>query len=190
MKPTDLNIVIINESEKYLGDDRVKWCYENLYSQYGKNFEVKLENNKVIIYGSIMVPGIYDKLPYKIDEVYGNVIVDNFQENISGNITTLQNFPTIIHGDFVCRSNPKLLTLDNGPEIVDGDFNCASCGLTDISQMPKYIGGNFYVFCNKIEDLQPIKKSNINGSIDIQFNPCENSETYRELKLKYKISES
>lgn len=189
MKTNKLNTIILPDSSIYLNDDRVKWIYENLYGQYGRNFKVKLENGKVIVYGSIMIPHQYDKLEVKIDEVYGDVIIDNYNNRTLGNLSTLENFPTIIHGDFKCKWQPNLVSLKDGPKEVDGDFICVACGLTTLDYLPEKISRNLVVFSNKIENLSPILESKITGLIDIEYNPCESSQEYINMlkTKKYKF---
>ena len=187
MKTNNLNIIILPDSSIYLNDERVKWIYENLYGQYGRNFKVKIEDGKVVVYGSIVIPHQYDKLEVKIDEVYGNVIIDNYDKFIQGNLTTLKNFPDIIHGDFKCKRQPYLTSLKDGPKEVDGDFICACCGLTSLEGMPKQIGYNLYVYNNKINDINPLLESTVNGTIDLEFNPCENIEIRKDLHKHVKI---
>ena len=189
MKTNNLNIIVLPDSSIYLNDERVKWIYENLYGQYGKDFKVKIEDGKVVVFGSIMIPYQYDSLEVKIDEVYGNVVIDNYDNHIQGNLTTLENFPTIIHGDFKCKWQPNLLSLKGGPKQVDGDFMCVACGLTSLDYLPEKIGRNLVVYSNKIENLSPILESNITGLIDIEYNPCEKSQEYINMlkTKKYKF---
>ena len=189
MKTNNLNIIVLPDSSIYLNDERVKWIYENLYGQYGRDFKVKIEDGKVVVFGSIMIPYQYDSLEVKIDEVYGNVVIDNYDNHIQGNLTTLENFPTIIHGDFKCKWQPNLLSLKGGPKQVDGDFMCVACGLTSLDYLPEKIGRNLVVYSNKIENLSPILESNITGLIDIEYNPCEKSQEYINMlkTKKYKF---
>jgi len=188
MKNDNINIIVLGESEKYLNDQRVRWIYENLYSEY-KNFEVKVINDKIVIYGDILIPCEYEELPYKIDEIYGNVVIDNIKDPIRyGNLKSLKNFPTVIHGDFKCKMNLNLTSLNDGPEQIYGDFICVGGGLTNIKGMPKYISGNFIVYKNKINDLSPVLESKICGLIDAQYNPCESTDLYKELYKRNKIS--
>ena len=189
MKTNNLNIIVLPDSSIYLNDERVKWIYENLYGQYGKDFKVKIEDGKVVVFGSIMIPYQYDSLEVKIDEVYGNVVIDNYDNHIQGNLTTLENFPTIIHGDFKCKWQPNLLSLKGGPKQVDGDFMCVACGLTSLEYLPEKIGRNLVVYSNKIENLSPILESKITGLIDIEYNPCEKSQEYINMlkTKKYKF---
>ena len=189
MKTNNLNIIVLPDSSIYLNDERVKWIYENLYGQYGRAFKVKIEDGKVVVFGSIMIPYQYDSLEVKIDEVYGNVVIDNYDNHIQGNLTTLENFPTIIHGDFKCKWQPNLLSLKGGPKQVDGDFMCVACGLTSLDYLPEKIGRNLVVYSNKIENLSPILESNITGLIDIEYNPCEKSQEYINMlkTKKYKF---
>ena len=189
MKANNLNIIVLPDSSIYLNDERVKWIYENLYGQYGKDFKVKIEDGKVVVFGSIMIPYQYDSLEVKIDEVYGNVVIDNYDNHIQGNLTTLENFPTIIHGDFKCKWQPNLLSLKGGPKQVDGDFMCVACGLTSLDYLPEKIGRNLVVYSNKIENLSPILESKITGLIDIEYNPCEKSQEYINIlkTKKYKF---
>ena len=189
MKTNNLNIIVLPDSSIYLNDERVKWIYENLYGQYGRDFKVKIEDGKVVVFGSIMIPYQYDSLEVKIDEVYGNVVIDNYDNHIQGNLTTLENFPTIIHGDFKCKWQPNLLSLKGGPKQVDGDFMCIACGLTSLEYLPEKIGRNLVVYSNKIENLSPILESKITGLIDIEYNPCEKSQEYINMlkTKKYKF---
>ena len=189
MKTNNLNIIVLPDSSIYLNDERVKWIYENLYGQYGKDFKVKIEDGKVVVFGSIMIPYQYDSLEVKIDEVYGNVVIDNYDNHIQGNLTTLENFPTIIHGDFKCKWQPNLLSLKGGPKQVDGDFICVASGLTSLDYLPEKIGRNLVVYSNKIENLSPILESKITGLIDIEYNPCEKSQEYINIlkTKKYKF---
>ena len=180
------NIIVMEENKI---DPRIKWIKESLYS-LDSNFSVEIDNNdKVVIHGNILIPSMYTNLPYKIDEIFGNVIIDNIQEPIKyGNLSSLQNFPTIIHGDFICKLNPKLKSLKGGPEKVEGNFICAECGLTSIDHLPKYIGGNLDLYNNEIRNLSPINESKVIGLVDVQFNPCENDKTYNALLKENKIS--
>ena len=189
MKTNNLNIIVLQDSSIYLNDERVKWIYENLYGQYGKDFKVKIEDGKVVVFGSIMIPYQYDSLEVKIDEVYGNVVIDNYDNHIQGNLITLENFPTIIHGDFKCKWQPNLLSLKGGPKQVDGDFICVASGLTSLDYLPEKIGRNLVVYSNKIENLSPILESKITGLIDIEYNPCEKSQEYINMlkTKKYKF---
>ena len=211
MKTNNLNIIVLPDSSIYLNDERVKWIYENLYGQYGRDFKVKIEDGRVVVFGSIMIPYQYDSLEVKIDEVYGNVVIDNYDNHIQGNLTTLENFPTIIHGDFKCKWQPNLLSLKGGPKQVDGDFKCKwqpnllslkggpkqvdgdfmciACGLTSLEYLPEKIGRNLVVYSNKIENLSPILESKITGLIDIEYNPCEKSQEYINMlkTKKYKF---
>ena len=189
MKTNNLNIIVLPDSSIYLNDERVKWIYENLYGQYGRDFKVKIEDGKVVVFGSIMIPYQYDSLEVKIDEVYGNVVIDNYDNHIQGNLTTLENFPTIIHGDFKCKWQPNLLSLKGGPKQVDGDFICVASGLTSLDYLPEKIGRNLVVYSNKIENLSPILESKITGLIDIEYNPCEKSQEYINIlkTKKYKF---
>ena len=189
MKTNNLNIIVLPDSSIYLNDERVKWIYENLYGQYGRDFKVKIEDGRVVVFGSIMIPYQYDSLEVKIDEVYGNVVIDNYDNHIQGNLTTLENFPTIIHGDFKCKWQPNLLSLKGGPKQVDGDFICVASGLTSLDYLPEKIGRNLVVYSNKIENLSPILESKITGLIDIEYNPCEKSQEYINIlkTKKYKF---
>ena len=189
MKTNNLNIIVLPDSSIYLNDERVKWIYENLYGQYGRDFKVKIEDGKVVVFGSIMIPYQYDSLEVKIDEVYGNVVIDNYDNHIQGNLTTLENFPTIIHGDFKCKWQPNLLSLKGGPKQVDGDFMCVACGSTSLDYLPEKIGRNLDVYSNKIENLSPRLESKITGLIDIEYNPCEKSQEYINIlkTKKYKF---
>ena len=189
MKTNNLNIIVLPDSSIYLNDERVKWIYENLYGQYGRDFKVKIEDGKVVVFGSIMIPYQYDSLEVKIDEVYGNVVIDNYDNHIQGNLITLENFPTIIHGDFKCKWQPNLLSLKGGPKQVDGDFMCIACGLTSLEYLPEKIGRNLVVYSNKIENLSQILESKITGLIDIEYNPCEKSQEYINMlkTKKYKF---
>ena len=189
MKTNNLNIIVLPDSSIYLNDERVKWIYENLYGQYGRDFKVKIEDGRVVVFGSIMIPYQYDSLEVKIDEVYGNVVIDNYDNHIQGNLTTLENFPTIIHGDFKCKWQPNLLSLKGGPKQVDGDFICVASGLTSLDYLPEKIGRNLVVYSNKIENLSPILESKITGLIDIEYNPCEKSQEYINMlkTKKYKF---
>ena len=180
------NIIVMEENKI---DPRIRWIKESLYNLENSFNVVIDDNDRVIIYGNIMIPYVYNDLQYKIDEIFGNVIVDNVQEPVKyGNLSSLRNFPTIIHGDFICKLNPNLKTLKGGPEKVEGNFVCADCGLETIEHLPKYIGGNLDIYNNNIKDLSPIENSKIVGLIDVQFNQCENTKTYNKLLKENKIS--
>ena len=53
--------------------------------------------------------------------------------------------------------------------------------------MPKQIGYNLYVYSNKINDINPLLESAVNGVIDLEFNPCENIEIRKDLHKHIKI---
>lgn len=166
----------------------INWLKANLHST-SSNFRIEDKNGKIIIHGNVLIPSDIEELPYKIDEVFGNVIVDNICEPVRyGNLKSFKNFPTVVHGDVVCKKN-TIKSLVGCPEQVDGNFVCVNCGLTSIKGMPKVIKGNFIAFNNGVNDMSPILESKISGLVDLQFNPCEKTELYAELRVKNKLSE-
>lgn len=57
------------------------------------------------------------KIPFNINICFGSFSV------IRNDLTTLENCPRKIYGDFHCGWN-KLTSLENGPSYVDGDYYC------------------------------------------------------------------
>ncbi len=170
-------------------DPRLSAINQILWDGGSKEFEIKIIDDKIIINGDISISHKCGELPYKIYEVYGNVIIDNCKEPpCYGALKSLKNFPTKIHGNFICKMNPNLVSLEGGPEIVDKDFHCVGCGLKSIEHLPKFIGGNLLLYNNDIKDLSPILNSQIYGTIDAQFNPCESTELYAKLLNEHKLS--
>lgn len=169
-------------------EELIKSLKETLIKGGSKTFTVADKNGNIVINGDIIIPSDI-KLPVLIDEVYGNVSVSNITEPIThGKLTSLENFPKVIHGSFICKLNDKLTSLEGGPTVVDRDFICIGCGLTSLDGMPTKVGGNFLVYNNNIKDLSPVLNSKIVGSIDAQFNPCESSKLYKQLLAQNKMS--
>ena len=173
--------------ESYL-DPRIIELNQFLVNSGSKHFEIKVIDDKIIINGDIFIS--HDKeIPYKIFEVFGNVIINNIKNAPKfGNLKSFKNFPTKIHGNFICKMNPELESLEDCPEVIDKDFQCVACGLKSLDHMPKYIGGNLLIYNNNIKDLSPVVNSNIYGTIDAQFNPCESTSLYSNLLNENKLS--
>jgi hypothetical protein len=170
-------------------DPRIMWIIDNISSLYeSKETICKVENGKVIIYGDILISDEYRELPYKIDEVYGSVIIENAYQHKHGELRSLKNFPTIIHGKFDCQMNPKLKTLEGGPEVVDGSYWCNGCSLTDLNGVAKQIGGHLLAFNNKITDISALKSSKINMNITLSESAYKDPY-YKELQKQNKIVE-
>lgn len=187
METKNEKFISTGDIKPFASDPRAKWLYENLYGQY-RDFMVEIVNDKVIIHGSIMIPYQYQELKVKIDEVYGDVTIDNYNDSHYGNLKSLKNFPTVIHGGFFCKRQKNLQSLEGGPEIVHGDFICANCGLLSLEHLPYQIDGNLYVFKNNLSNIDLLLENQVRGTIDIRLNPCENTETYNRLLKTGRIS--
>lgn len=189
MKPDYLHYITTDDFSKH--DERVKWYTENIFSLYD-SLETKcvLENNKIIVYGDLLIPDIYEEIPYKVDEVYGDVVLVNSSEHKLGKLKSLKNFPTIIHGKFDCRMNPNLKTLEGGPEYVGGSYWCSSCSLTNLNGIAKYIGGSLLAFGNQLANLNALKDVVIKQDITLTENQnMLNDSYYKTLRKENKISD-
>lgn len=193
MKPDFINsdFRFLTSDQHSESDARVQWCLDNIATIYNSEESIcKIdENNKLIIYGDILIPDEYEELPIKIDEVYGNVIVGNTINHVNGYLKSLKNFPTKIHGKFDCRMNPNLKTLENGPEWVGGSYWCNGCSLKNFNGIAKYIGGSLLAFANDIEDLSALRNCNIKHQLTLSSNVAINDPYRIVLQRLNKIAE-
>ena len=86
------------------------------------------------------------KIPIKFEEVDAFFAGNN-------NLTTLENSPTSVRGDFYVTIN-KLTTLEGGPQKVGNAYCCDLNNLTTLKGAPSEVGGNFLCDINKLTSLQ------------------------------------
>jgi hypothetical protein len=70
-------------------------------------------------------------------------------------------------------SRQGLTTLQNMPNIITGDFDCSGNPLQDLTGMPIEIGGNINISSTKIKNLTNIQKD-VKGNFDCSKNQLEN----------------
>jgi len=76
-----------------------------------------------------------------------------------------------VNGYFYIHYN-NLTSLEDCPKWVGGDFACSDNKLTSLEFFPKFIGGGIYVYNNKLTSLKGIPKD-INTTID-----CDNNKIW------------
>lgn len=128
---------------------------QNFEQEDGKfvyNGDVSFDGNELKIFNMVSPFSQTIKIPIKIYKVNGNVYV----------------------------TRQGLTTLENMPEVVTGDFNCSHNNLQNLNGLPKQIGGNLNISFNKIKSLSTIQ-SDIKGNFICSNNQIESldgSPTY------------
>lgn len=171
-------------------EERRQWCLNNLIGRYKPNdFEVYIDNGKLVIDGSVIIYDNFLELPDEalIDIVKGDVFISNTIEFRKGALKSLKNMPRIITGHFICGNNPEITTLEGGPEQVGGTFAINHCSLKDLKGCPKVLG-ILKVYSNKLENIDDIMLSDF-CSIDLEFNESldKQSPLIQKLYLSNKI---
>lgn len=123
-------------------DERIEWCKDNLLSLFNKDIKCSINSdNKLEIYGNILISNDIEELPIKIDIVYGDLWIDNAYDLLPGKFKSLKNMPDEVHGNFNCSLN-QLTSLEGCPKIIDGTFWCTNNKLTELTHLPEYVGGS------------------------------------------------
>ena len=97
---------------------------------------------------------------------YNFIISDNF-------LTTLENCPEYVGGDFVCDSN-RFSTLEYCPNYVGGTFKCSqNSKVNSLNYLPENLNVLLFDFCNvkTLENNSTLKKVN---SISLEGNYLTN----------------
>ncbi|WQJ53695.1 MAG: hypothetical protein [Wendovervirus sonii] len=177
-------LIINTQSEK---DERIIWC-ENNISTETNNLQYEILNGKLIIHGNIIIPDGIGELGVKIDEVYGNIYLENTLTNTKGYFTSLKNFPDVVHGSVNISMNPNIKSFKGCPRKIEGFFKCNACGFTSTDYISEYIGGKLILYNNPINDIKNLTKIYVNGMIDIDFIKVRpTDETYKKLLENHKI---
>ena len=114
-----------------------------------KNIAIKIED---------LVDG---KLPFKFGKIDGTIWMHDL------NLTTLENSPKEITGDFVIYQN-RFKDFIGGPEIVGGDFAAnMNFHLKTLDGSPKKVGGKYSIIhCMGVNDITGISPE-IDGDLEI-----------------------
>ncbi len=102
--------------------------------------------------GIIEIHTNVDLSKQNIDEIpeyfADKIIVGDFTIIRSG-ITSLENSPRVVIGNFDVFFNKNLQSLEGGPEYVDGHYRAYGCDLRNLNGVPTKIGRSFNVSKNK-----------------------------------------
>jgi hypothetical protein len=126
--------------------------FEQEDGKFTYNGDVSFDGYELKIFNMVSPFSQTIRIPIKIHKVNGNVHV----------------------------TRQALTTLENMPEIVTGDFNCSHNNLQNLNGLPKEIGGNLNISFNKIKVLKNIQ-SDIKGNFICSNNQIESlngSPTY------------
>lgn len=180
---------ISNNLVKILKNEIIDWCKENIKG-YNVSFEID-ENKNLIITGNCYINDpTLTKLPYKIHKVIGNFSAcGGVDEPRIMHLQTLENFPTIVTGNFHIGSNVDLTSLVGGPEEVGGYYRCSGCKLKSLDGIAKKVGSYISAFSNhSLTDINALAESTFRY-IDLDFcsNEVINTPTYKKLKDNNKI---
>lgn len=159
-----MNFIQMND----VSDERIQWCQDNLVGDI--SYEID-NNNRLIAHGNIIFVDALQEMKYKIDELYGNFETENAINRRYGQLKSLKNMPTIIHGKFNVSMNKGLTSLEGGPETVYGTYWCSNCSLKTADHIAKNITGSLLMFNNNIENIDAIADINVDHSIDLTSNP-------------------
>jgi hypothetical protein len=87
-------------------------------------------------------------------------------------LTSLEESPDKVNGNFSITGNSKLTSLVGGPKEVGGNYSAISCGLISLEGIPSKIGKDLVIGGNPLTSLQGINKlTEMNGYIYLEDNP-------------------
>jgi hypothetical protein len=105
-----------------------------------------------------------DKIPLKFNRVNGYFYIHY------NNLTSLEDCPKWVGGEFSCYENNFLTSLEFGPKWVGSNFNCRFNNITSLEYLPKCIGGELNFRYNKIWSFVGIP-DNFRGDLYCFGNP-------------------
>lgn len=179
-----------NEQRRF--NEIKQWLNENFTGihsvSFDENGEINLEGWSIKLINPEMT-----KLKYKFNEVRGDFFLGKITDAPykQSQLSTLENCPRVIYGDFSCRQCANLTSLEGGPEKVTGHYLASSNALRNLKGIARYIGKSISVYNNReLDDISEI--SNINSDfyfIDCDFccDSLKDTLTYKELKKAGKI---
>ena len=142
MSLLDNEDILVNNHESII----IEWLKKNCLifgDYYVKDDEIYVDGDVEMGYKDAK-PRPICKIPYKFKEVNGNFICNEY-------LTSLDNCPEKVTGDFSCRCGSALKTLKGCPAWVGGDFDCIGGAITSLKYHPKFIGGNLCLYsCDKL----------------------------------------
>jgi len=118
--------------------------------QYGIVGSYKINSNgEVDVDGDVhlKINNIH-KIPVKFGEVTGDFICT------FGDLTTLENCPHTVGGNFSCYSNRNLYSLRYAPKYVGGDIDATFCNLKTLQGFPTYVGRDIKIQYNLLTKLE------------------------------------
>ena len=110
----------------------------------------------------------------KLPDILKNVDVGGYFDCSHNNLTTLENSPKSVSGDFYSIGN-ELTSLVGAPKIVGGDFLCNNNLLTSLDGAPISVGRDFYCSENRLTSLDGAPKT-ISGDFYCYNNPVQFTE--------------
>jgi hypothetical protein len=115
-----------------------KWSY---------NGDISFDGRELYLFNKLNSYSSKIRFPIKLYKVNGNVKV-----NRQG-LTTLENMPDIVTGNFDCSSNP-LQNLDGMPKEIGGSINISRTQISVLKNIPSDVKGDLNCSDNKIETLE------------------------------------
>lgn len=139
-------------------DEDGDWIYDG---------DISFEGRELLLFNKISPHSQVIRFPIDIYKVNGSLKIGR------QGLTTLENMPNIITGDFDCSNNPiqsligmpieiggsinvsstKIKNLTNIPNDVKGNFNCSKNELENLAGSPTYVRGNFDCSSNLLDSL-------------------------------------
>jgi len=112
-----------------------------------------------------------DYIPFKFGKVTGDFWCGY------NNLSTLENSPIYVGGNFDCSMNKLNNDLEYGPSYVGGVYNCSYNQLKSLKGSPKEIFDDFYCHMNHLTNLEygPEKVKNSYGCSDNKLKSLKGS---------------
>jgi len=134
-----------------------KWSY---------NGDISFDGRELYLFNKLNSYSPTIRFPIKLYKLNGNLKV-----NRQG-LTTLENMPDIITGNFDCSGNP-LQNLNGMPKEIGGSINVSKTQISVLKNIQNDIKGDFNCSGNKIETLEG-SPTYIRGNFDCSSNLLDN----------------
>ena len=111
----------------------------------------------------------------KLPSILKNITVDGHFDCYNNLLTSLENAPKSVSGDFICCNNKLMTSLAGAPKYVGGDFWCSYCMLTTLEGAPEFVDKSFMCYNNKLTSLVGAPKTVV-GNFYCSYNPGKFTE--------------
>lgn len=156
----------IHKTKKDVTQDIRDFCTKHRIRNYSINKDLSIN-----VYQNIRLVSLYN-LPIRFNECYGDFTIS------IGNLTSLENTPRLINGDFSyssAGSKRKLESLKGHPDYVCGSFTIHSTNVSKVDTLPVIIG-NLNLSDNKIETIEYVGQICLNSNPLFELKTNNNSD--------------